>query len=406
MTFTSKTIGPCLEALLPFGKVLFLMAIITTVPFVGYGQDFRKGYIIKSDKDTIRGLVANRSAKKNSEGCLFKSSNLNDAEEYTPLQLIGFGIIDYRQYEAKNISINHQERKFRFVEVIVKGGLSLYKNQQIFYLEKDSIFQLEQSVSNQLSQRVKNNRYIGTLNYVMKDCMQNNDKVSYNEESLADAVMRYNQCKGAVVYEAKTKTPKFKFNGMVLTGLDIGSVSLQGLEKFSYAKSISLPVGIGLKINFPRFNDKFFSLLELYYDKKVYQVYDESFSNGSLSRSDFSVKFSYMKMPLGVQYNFAKESSTFYFKGGLIYYFMFDLSGIVIAENEINGVVFKDLTSYNFSIRNPGGFWLGGGYQRKISGSNIGFAEFRYELNSGFTNPTPGSKSIGNNLTLLFGLIF
>lgn len=383
--------------------MFFLLAFFIHVN--AFNQDFRGGYIIK-ESDTLRGFVANRSKKLNGKSCVFKLTKKGTAEEYLPPSITAFGIDGYKQYELKQLPAKSNASEAVFVEALVKGVLSLYTNDGLFYLERDTLIQLEPGIGTRAGQRYRSNRYIGSLNYAMRDCRQNNDKVPYTEDGLVEAVIKYNQCKGSTSTVIKTGMKRFRFNVAILGGVDMGQVNLQGLEKFSYVKSYSAPIGLGLRVSLPRLTDRFFGLLDVFFDQKLYQVYDETTVNGTLSRSDFLFKYAAIRIPVGIQYNFAQETATFYIKGGFVHSPVLNLEGKVASENETNRVVYPDVTSYNFTPKSASGFWIGSGYQHKVARNTIAFAEIRYEVNSGYTNPIPSSKSSGTNLGLLAGIIF
>ncbi|MFZ6013419.1 MAG: hypothetical protein ACOYXT_23960 [Bacteroidota bacterium] len=382
-----------------FLKKTMLLSVMVFMALILRSQDFRPGFVITANGDSLIGFVANRSARKNSEACLFKLTKTSEPGKYLPGQISGFGISGYKYFESKIIPT--KGKKPMFVEVLVKGRLSLYNDRHVFYAEKDSIiYLLERPKRGKV-----NPRYIGVLAFLMGDCKQDIEKISYNVEDIANVVANYNNCKGSSQLIVKSNLASIMLNVMLLAGVDRSTVTLQGLEKFSYAKSISVPVGAGLRIGLPRLSDKFFGTLELFYEKKYYQVYDESIQNGALTRADFYVEYPYLKMPVGVHYNFFKRSGTPYVSGGFVHYFVFRLNGDVISETEVNGVVSKDVLDPIFVKKNGNGFWLGGGYQRQI-GKIQSFIGCRYEVNTGFTNPIPDSKSRGNNLTVLVGLTF
>ena len=121
-------------------------------------------------------------------------------------------------------------------------------------------------------------------------------------------------------------------------------------------------------------------------------------------RSDYLIKFFYVKLPICLTYKFNSKINTPYLKGGFVKYNLFKLKGVVTAEIERNGVVESDFTKYEFEKRNPYGFWLGAGYQFQIGKTKIFFTEIRYEATNGFTYPRPASKSKGTSLSFLVGI--
>ena len=120
-------------------KRIYLLVISLIIPcsFMAYGQpDFRDGYIITAENDTIYGKIDFRSGFKNRKLCRFKGQN--GLVEYTPDQITGYRFINDRFYSAQIIPGT-------FVEVLVSGKLSLFRDGYDFYIQKegDSLIRLE-----------------------------------------------------------------------------------------------------------------------------------------------------------------------------------------------------------------------------------------------------------------------
>ena len=256
--------------------IFFTLAILVTLSGKVRAQDFRQGFVVRNSGDTVRGLVRYRTNKRSALLCTFKSTAKSPTENYSPDDIKAFGLLGYKYYETKVIDTGLGVRVF--AEVIVKGELSLYKHLQKLYVERDSLIALEPPRQG----NTINIRYIGLLNLLMADCKQELRGVTYDEYKIGNAVMGYNRCKKSSTVLVKENVKAFDLDGLILTGLDVGMNSLEGLGKFSYAKSISMPVGIGLRFRLPKFTDRLYTTAEIFFDRKVYQVYDESSSNSFL----------------------------------------------------------------------------------------------------------------------------
>ena len=65
--------------------------------------DFKNGYIITANQDTIYGYVNNNSYYDNSQFCEFKTSKNDSVIKYTPKELFGYRFIDGKFYISKKL---------------------------------------------------------------------------------------------------------------------------------------------------------------------------------------------------------------------------------------------------------------------------------------------------------------
>ncbi|HEY0742575.1 MAG TPA: hypothetical protein VGD40_13965 [Chryseosolibacter sp.] len=387
--------------MLHFSRGLSALLITLFLASSLYAQDFREGYIVKLAGDTVNGFVAKRK-----EFCEFKMSEKAEIEKFAPTDLKGFGTKAYRHYQVKTLPVLNGPGQKVFAELIVRGTMNLYRHNDHFYVQKDTgVYFLEPAKKMVNRVPIRSNKFIGVLNSLMADCYQALTKLDYEEEEIAQAIIKYNTCRGGENELMKGKIAPLAVDFMLFAAIDRGKASLHRLEKFSYAKSISVPVGVGMRISFPRQSDKISAHLELQYDKKVFQVYDETTRNGALTRADYIARYSYVKLPVGVQYSFLRPSSTPYIKGGAVRHFALKVSGLVKSETEENGVVTKDTEEYDFSKKSGYGLWAAAGYQKQFGKSFGAFAELRFEQSTVFTYNTPGSTSRLNQLAFYFGII-
>jgi hypothetical protein len=87
----------------------------------------RSGYVITPDNDTLYGKIDYNVIQKSKKVCRF--TNDTGTNEYTPQQIKGF-FFDRDKYYTSRI-VND-----KFLQVLVTGELSLYKDGAVYYLEK------------------------------------------------------------------------------------------------------------------------------------------------------------------------------------------------------------------------------------------------------------------------------
>src|SRR5687767_4452967 len=103
--------------------IFFIAALMVTTS--GFSQsDFRKGYIITSTRDTLFGLVDYKEGSKPYKSCTFKKTEDQSPTNYEPTEISGYGFVEGKYFESKEISEENQTKKVVFIEVKVKGVVS------------------------------------------------------------------------------------------------------------------------------------------------------------------------------------------------------------------------------------------------------------------------------------------
>jgi hypothetical protein len=399
-------------------KALYLLAIlIATISHLSASaQDYRPGFVIKSNGDSIPGFVEYKSTEAVYYACFFKP-NLQSAEtRYSTKEIIAYGFINDKRYEAEMLA---DEVTTAFLECLVAGPISLYRYNSVFYAKKyDGPFTelpipQKTLIANELGQRILmkvDNKYRGLLNSMLYDCKINANRVKYAEVAFAALVHKYNRCKGATSISYKNNKSMAHVNMQILVGEDFSHIKIDGenpgIYKFSYAPT----AGIGFDFSSPRLNDKTFFGIEISYVKKVYQGYDEQVTNlGTIKRDDYVTHASFLKIPFGVRYNFRKEIATPYFRLGLVEYINLTHSAYFLREAESGTTVSTFYNKYDLKFKNMFGICLSLGYQRTVSDKFKGFIELRGERNRGdigYMGYAVTPKATMLNFAVLAGLRF
>lgn len=157
----------------PFFCFLFLQ--------VAFAQrDFRPGYIITNDNDTLYGQIDNRGNQSLSTSCVFLSAD-GIKTEYTPYDIRAFRFIDGKYFIAKEID----EMMF-FLEFLIHGKISIYyrykDGEDRYYMEKENEPLFEIKKTKELADikgrtYEKKSKYHGTLLYYTKEAPELHKKI-------------------------------------------------------------------------------------------------------------------------------------------------------------------------------------------------------------------------------------
>ena len=374
-------------------------------------SDFRTGFLIKNNNDSLPGLISYRKASASYDFCFFKETKGSPEQKLAPDDLKGYGYLDDRRYETKTLKRESTSKKV-FAEVLVKGKASLYLNGVTFYFEKDSLVELP------INKRIvvegedwnftrESKKYVGILNLQIADCKLNANEVQYNQRNLTQLVQKYNQCKGSKGIVYKKNLPFTKLNTQLFAGFSTTNLKVDGFADDVFKSSQTIVGGGSFDISSPRLNSKFFFSIEGWYVKNLYQGYAEGQQSGYQLREDVVIDVSYLKIPFGLRFNFRKDNQTPYIKFGIVKYYELKSSLKKIDERESNAVVNTSLAQQSLDSRNLNGFWLAVGYTKSLSGPLKAFTELRYENTVGsIYSPLIDSKMSMTNLNVLLGLRF
>jgi len=359
-------------------KITILLVLCAASELTVCAQgDYRSGFIIKSNNDSIPGFVLYRKASSSYDFCFFKETKGSPEQKFAPDDLKAYGYVDDRRYETKTLKLKG-ERKKVFAEILVKGKASLYLNDITFYFEKDSLVELP------INKRIvvegedwnytrESKKYVGILNLQIADCKLNANEVNYSQRNLIDLVQKYNQCKGGKGIVYKKNLPWTKLYPQVFTGFSTSNLNVDGYASDVFKTSNTIIGGGSVDFSSPRINSKFFFSIEGWYVQNLYQGYSESQQSASQVREDLVIDVSYLKVPLGLRFNLRKDDQTPYIKFGVVKYYELKSSLKIISERESNAVVTTSLAQQTLDSRNLRGFWLAVGYTKGFFRTLKGF---------------------------------
>jgi hypothetical protein len=357
-------------------------------------SDFRKGYILKSENDSVWGLIKYSQGPKSNRICIFKESDKGQTTRYSSNDIVGYGFMDDKKYISRQVQTIGNEVQIYFLEVLVNGSFSLLNLDNSFYVlnKENELIKLINIKAENQSDRLKNqtiaNHYAGILNLLMFDCIELRDqipKTRYSEKMLTRIVEQYHECKKLPFISYKNQKPWIKTDLGVLAGFQHSTIKFitPGIQyqhmtgDFSTAQN---PVaGISLDISSPRVNERLSLISSILYTAPSYYSY-RHIDNGAYIQNDYvSVSLHSIKIPAGFRYTFPEKSITPYFNAGFVSIFNVSSSSDYYSEYRIKDEVWVNepgalkIKSYQF------GYWGGIGIQKTVSPKYSASVEMRFE---------------------------
>lgn len=118
-------------------KMTILFIALFCITLITYSQsDFREGFVIKLNQDTIHGQIKYKEGNSNNHYCQFKGPDSQNIVSYKADEIVGYGFKNDKYFEAKKIEASGQSSEIVLLEVVIKGMVTLYKYDNVFYIEK------------------------------------------------------------------------------------------------------------------------------------------------------------------------------------------------------------------------------------------------------------------------------
>ena len=93
-------------------KLVVIVIFLLSVSIQLSGQNnFRPGYYITWENDTIFGLIDYRGEVKNSGFCLFKKDETSEPKRFEPSEIQAYRFTDSKYYISRTIHLKEQEKQ-------------------------------------------------------------------------------------------------------------------------------------------------------------------------------------------------------------------------------------------------------------------------------------------------------
>lgn len=249
-------------------RLIGLNACLLFIPLLYAQSNYRPGFIITLQKDTVYGEIDYRTDQKNAKRCVFRAEN-NAAEPvvYHPFDILGYRFTDDgRYYVSRNIELQHGVPKPIFLEYLLQGMKSLYyyeteEDVPIYFVEdKDRLVKIDApKLSKQMLRaqfKDQTDRYIPQLHYAFKDCPSLSSKIDrarFNRNELMKIAKEYHykMCtsnEDCIEFEAKEDKHSLQIDitpyvGIIQYKVPSGSsIGIYSSPKLSYLAGATLAI--------------------------------------------------------------------------------------------------------------------------------------------------------------------
>ncbi len=301
-------------------RALLLTVLTSFILNVSAQQPYKPGYIIDHSGDTTEGLIAQLADSTAHFKCRFKKeiSAFRTFYEYNPQDIIAYGTYGKTHFESTNQSEIHEDQPI-FMEILVKGPLSLLRFRDQYYVEANNTRYL---LSDKQS---KEKDYQDILLDLMDTCPTlavRIDNTLLNRRSLIQLFDDYYTCTGKdyTVYEKHFEWPEV--TNILTAGMYFSTITFESQSKeYDYLsgkwETATGPlIGIQWNLKFNEFSHQFSIRTGVYSQfirfKGAYQE-----TSPTYQQNDIKFEFTQIKIPFGIQHRFSQSTLSPVFNMGL-----------------------------------------------------------------------------------------
>lgn len=292
--------------------------------------DYRSGFVVTHENDTLFGQLDYRSNFRNYQSCIFREGE--DTFEYFPGQISGFGFVNDKYYSSGIIDSV-------FVEVLVSGQVNLYKHRDHFYVKKQDsdLYKLETkekyveinpNIYNRLIKKkgmVEDTKWIGVLNYLLSDCIsvtRNLNGKALTEKNLSNLIVNYHDCLGLECIEFKQNKAWSKIDLSLSAGMLISYIRIQSQNGLYYYlhrnyRSYDPSIGAFLEFSSPRISEYLYFQSGIHYNRPSYTSLVIKEYLHAQHYYDTHINFSNVAVPVCLKYVFPGVSNLKFIQAGM-----------------------------------------------------------------------------------------
>ncbi|MDR0874462.1 MAG: hypothetical protein LBN27_13530 [Prevotellaceae bacterium] len=270
-------------------RYYILTVLLLQVLFAFAQSNYKEGYVITNNNDTLRGWIDYRTDKMNAQICNFKR-NIEDKEPtaYKPGDIIGFRFSqEGKFYVTRSIEIEKRQPQTVFLEYLVQGLMNLYfytdENDLSYYIFEDrdtgkmtyTTKKPDEITTTENGQYNKpDNRYRSILAYTFKDyesIKKEAQKLDFKHSSMIDLAKDYHKLvcttdEECIEFETKEDKKKTKVRFLVSGGMEYQSTKNEHLDiKFDPYFAPFIKAGIDFSV--PRWQKSLSLVFNLYLTK-------------------------------------------------------------------------------------------------------------------------------------------
>jgi hypothetical protein len=291
-------------------------------------SDFRPGYVVMPQGDTLQGQVSYRPDVVSGRTIGFKKNGQTETAAYTADNISGYGFAGDRNYRTR--VLDHADTlaaEYVFMQELVRGTMSLYMYKSTFFVEKndnpDKLHKLyitneEYYNKDKALARRQVNHHVTTLNTLMQDCIAifpKVERVKLAEKNMVELVQEYNQCVSSEQTTFKSDKPWIALRPGFVGAMSHTSLNFSAkdetylhLEHAEFNTNTYPSFGIALLVNSPRINERTSLLLEGRYFQNSFQADPSYMWFGSYYDNEVEIDLSAVKITSALRYDFTGKT--------------------------------------------------------------------------------------------------
>jgi len=299
-----------------------LLFILTFVLINQYSiSQFKEGYILKNNNDSIFGYINFEGSINNSMRCEFKELPEGESQVFKPGDIKAFRFTDGKYFSTMEIQVDNKPKTV-FIEWLIKGRASLLTYSasaadiRYFMLHEDGSFvELTNTPQKYLQEGIEYERmkqeYINILSFYFRDCPPLQPKienVKFNSNALLKVTKEYHEltCKteDCIVFEDKTRKAILDW-GIYTAFLNSKTILNSDLPENVYPTN-TFGLGLALNIsNLPALYPKFSAKISMVFFSALFR-YDTT-DAWSLISDDRICSIIYTRVPIQLTYKFTQK---------------------------------------------------------------------------------------------------
>jgi len=388
--------------------ILLLLSFFTLNIRAIAQNNFKEGFIITLQNDTIKGQIHLTSEKKSYKQCRFRKDN--KLTEYTPNKLKSYSFIEDKTYVSGILPDS-------FVEILISGDLSLYKKNKDYYLQKlgGKIHLLSDGKAYKDEEpdlMVTNFRWRGTLSYILLDSELstiNPKHYKLSEKYLSELVNRYNNSQGNPSTVYKKNKPWQKATLGFIGGIQRETISptpYEGIDKSRFESNYhanSIHLGFIFNISSPRISDKLSLQPEIHISKTDMastRVEKVPFADFDL-HFDTRIEYTTLSLPVSIKYTFPQKKWSWYMQAGFSFEHNFNTK-FSQSTNQVDGSSVRVFKQHDWRLStNQVSLWGGIGATKSFKKFNGGLAFRYYKLSQKSIKLVAGMSQSRMSLSLI-----
>ncbi|MFN7115678.1 MAG: hypothetical protein ACK4TA_02705 [Saprospiraceae bacterium] len=396
--------------------------------------DYRPGFIVTLQRDTVQGLVAFQGNKKNTRSCKFKPSRSAPAIVYAPSTIAAYGFEQGRLYKTHLLLNAEGEVQVAFFQVLVQGEVSLLEYQGRFFMQRGNAPDLKELTVRKEervfdgggTRKIEVRNYLNDLYQIINNCSKNTitaeevNNSKFTLSSLVNIFDKINACLNANYTIYNTAQPWLAVQIGVAGGVSASQLAFEptGVEEdpiqrtfteSTFNTDLQPVIGAFINLSPAKINERLSFQVEFWYQKGKYEGYSEFPIFQGTQRTNLYLSNSTLKIPILLSYQQSLNALKLYYRGGIVGNFTFNAGTRLVIEAEKEQIIFTRFQDIETIPNNYVGFSGGLGATKRIADQLDLHLEIRYEYTRDLFNYYRSASALKNNasnFSLLLGISF